>query len=189
MRQFLQVSIGPYRMLLDAEGIHELLEIPPSDQAGSIEHRDWRGQVLTVVNGRRLLGLQNSALQAAHAGVVYSAVADEDVPVMLEVDAVDRLRQVELNDLSHLPALPESVARLFDCVLSDAGVQYYHLRRPLDLLAVIELERQKAALVKPVVATIAPVELPESTNGEISVAEPEPKPAPRVRRNAARRKK
>jgi len=184
----LQVRIGPYRMLLDAEGIHEILEIS-SDNAGSTEHRDWRGQVLIAVNGRQLLGLKDSALPAVHAGVVYSAVADSAALVMLEADGVDRLRQVELSDLSHLPALPESVTRLFDCVLSDAGVQYYHLRRPLDLLAVIETERQKAHAVNFAVAAIAPGELPKPAGGEVETVEVEPKSVPRVRRNAARRKK
>ncbi len=133
MRQFLQVSVGPYQFLLDAEGVHEILDLVthPAEQTG---HRDWRGRVLTAVNARTLLGMQEQTLAPLHAGVVYSPGA-EDAPLMLELDRVDRLLYAELHQLQRLPPLPEPVEQLFDCVLPDKGRQLYHLRRPLDILA------------------------------------------------------
>jgi chemotaxis signal transduction protein len=132
MRQYLQVHVGPYQLLLDAQGIHEILEL--SGQGEVSGYRDWRGKLLVPMNSRRLLGLKKDIFPAVYAGVVYS-FSDDSEPVMFEFDRVERLRQVEENDLSTLPFIPKFAAQLFDLVYSDAtlGVQLYHLRRPLEL--------------------------------------------------------
>ena len=136
MRQYLHVSAGPYQFLLDAEGIHEILELEA--HASAAGYRDWRGRLLPSVNGRCLLGLANCELSPSHAGVVYSAV-DLETPLMLELDRVGRLRYAEDDQLLALPPLPEKAERLFDRVLPDEvlGVQLYHLRRPLDIQALL----------------------------------------------------
>jgi|GEM_PF-722945 hypothetical protein len=133
MRQYLHVSAGPYPLLLDAEGIHEILDLS-HDHADTAGHRDWRGQVLTTINIRTLLGMKDDTLPLAHAGVVYSVEAGEP-PVMLEMDKVERLRLVDDSSLVRLPRVPDAASGLFDCVLPDKnrGLQIYHLRRPLSL--------------------------------------------------------
>ena len=136
MRQFLQVSAGPYQFLLDAPGIHEILDLA-SDHAGTAGYRDWRGCVLPAINARMLLGMQDHTLPPLHAGVVYSAGV-EDAPLMLELDRVGRLRYVEEHQLQRLPPLPVQAAQLFDCVLPDSGMQLYHLRRPLEIQVLLE---------------------------------------------------
>ncbi len=133
MSHYLQVCAGPYQILLDADGIHEILDLDGDDGAEAAGHRDWRGQALTAVNGRSLLGMKDNALPRERAGVVYSAGADA-TPLMLEFDRVVRLRHLDDRGLRPLPLVPKRVLRLFDGVLSDkeAGAQLYHLRRPLD---------------------------------------------------------
>ena len=137
MKQYLHVRAGPYQMLLDAEGIHEILDLSDKDSEAA-GHRDWRGRVLTSVNGRTLLGLKDNVLPLLHAGVVYSS-GDEDTLIMFELDKVERLRLAEEGCLLRLPYVPEQASRLFDGVLHDkiSGAQIYHLRRPLDLVAMI----------------------------------------------------
>lgn len=139
MSNYLHVCAGPYQILLDADGIHEILDLDSGDGAEAAGRRDWRGQVLAAVNGRALLGMKDDALPRERAGVVYSADAD-GAPLMLEFDRVARLRHVGEAGLLPLPPVPERAFRLFDGVFTDkeAGAQLYHLRRPLDAAAFFE---------------------------------------------------
>jgi hypothetical protein len=154
VRQYLHVSAGPYQFLLDAEGIHEILDLECSGAEslnfGASAHRDWRGRVLPAVNGRALLGMQDCVLPPSHAGVVYSA-GNDDAPLMLELDRVAKLRYAEDHELQRLPPLPVQADRLFDCVLPDKvqGLQLFHLRRPLDIQALLA---EWAALPEPAAA-------------------------------------
>jgi len=133
MSHYLQVCAGPYRILLDTDGIHEILDLDGDDGAESAGRRDWRGQALTAVNGRTLLGMKDDVLPRERAGVVYSSNADA-TPLMLEFDYVVRLHHLNELGLRPLPLVPKRVMRLFDGVFldSEAEVQLYHLRRPLD---------------------------------------------------------
>ncbi len=133
MSHYLQVCAGPYQILLDADGIHEILDLDGDDGAESAERRDWRGQALTVINGRTLLGMKDDVLPRERAGVVYSSDADT-TPLMLEFDYVARLHHLNEMGLRPLPLVPKRVMRLFDGVFLDneAEAQLYHLRRPLD---------------------------------------------------------
>lgn len=139
MSNYLHVCAGPYQILLDADGIHEILDLDGDDGAEVAGRRDWRGQALAAVNGRTLLGMKDCNLPRERAGVVYSADESGD-PLMLEFDRVARLRHVGEAGLLPLPPVPERAFRLFDGVLTDkdAGVQLYHLRRPLDVAVFIE---------------------------------------------------
>ncbi len=139
MSHYLQVCAGPYQILLDADGIHEILELDGDDGAEAAGRRDWRGQALTAVNGRTLLGMKDDVLPRERAGVVYSADADA-TPLMLEFDCVVRLRHLNDMGLRPLPLVPKRVLRLFDGVFSDkeAEAQLYHLRRPLDAELLME---------------------------------------------------
>jgi chemotaxis signal transduction protein len=133
VKQYLQVHAGPYQMLLDASGVHEIVELLNDDNCAA-GHRDWRGRVLTSINARSLLGMKDNALPKSHAGVVYSA-CDEDAPVMFELDSVACLRHVEDACFLSLPSVSMQLASLFDCVLPDKerGIQLYHLRHPVNL--------------------------------------------------------
>lgn len=133
MSHYLQVCAGAYQLLLDADGIHEILDLDNGDGAQAAGRRDWRGRALPAVNGRALLGMEDDALSRECAGVVYSAGYD-DTPLMLEFDRVARLRHVGETSLHPLPPVPERVTRLFDGVLQDkeSGAWLYHLRRPLN---------------------------------------------------------
>jgi chemotaxis signal transduction protein len=148
MSNYLQVRAGPYQLLLDADGIHEILELDSGTDAEAAGHRDWRGRILTAVNGRAMLGLKDAALPSGHAGVVYS-IGGEDVPVILELDKVERLRHAEDGAFLPLPPVPERTFLLFDGVLPDreAGIQLYHLRRPLDMAAVCGPKEEPVAQV------------------------------------------
>jgi len=166
MSQYLHVRAGPYQMLLDAEGVHEILELSGEDDGGASGHRGWRGRVLTSINGRTLLGLDDHVLPRVHPGVVYSAGEDE-TPVMLELDGVERLRSADGNNLSALPRVPEQAFLLFDGVLSDKGMgaQLYHLRRPLALADMMEqLAVRRSNLTVPQEAVELPV-VREQTEG------------------------
>jgi len=162
MSQYLHVRAGPYQMLLDVEGVHEILELSGEDDGGASGHRGWRGRVLTSINGRALLGLDDYVLPRVHPGVVYSAGEDE-TPVMLELDGVERLRSADGNNLSALPRVPEQAFLLFDGVLSDKGMgdQMYHLRRPLALADMMEqlAVRQNNLTVSPEAVELSAVEL------------------------------
>jgi chemotaxis signal transduction protein len=137
VKQYLQVHAGPYQMLLDASGVHEIVELLNDDNCAA-GHRDWRGRVLTSINGRSLLGMKDAALPKSHAGVVYSA-SDEDAPVMFELDSVTCLRHVEDTCFLSLPSVSMQLTSLFDRVLPDKerGIQLYHLRHPINLGALM----------------------------------------------------
>lgn len=139
MSHYLQVCAGPYQILLDADGIHEILDLDGDDGAEAAGRRDWRGQALTAINGRSLLGMKDDVLPRERVGVVYSSDADA-TPLMLEFDYVVRLHQLNEMGLRPLPLVPKRVMRLFDGVFLDneAEAQLYHLRRPLDVAVFME---------------------------------------------------
>lgn len=148
MSHYLQVCAGAYQILLDADGIHEILDLDNGDGTQAAGHRDWRGQALTSINGRTLLGMKDDTLTRERSGVVYSAGCG-DAPLMLEFDRVARLRHVGEASLHPLPSVPERVRRLFDGVFPDkeSGAWLYHLRRPLDPAVLLE---QPTAQLEPV---------------------------------------
>jgi len=151
MSHYLQVCAGAFQILLDADGIHEILELDNGDGAQAAGHRDWRGQALTAINGRTLLGMKEDTLTRERSGVVYSA-GYGDTPLMLEFDRVARLRHVGEASLHPLPSVPERVTHLFDGVFPDkeSGAWLYHLRRPLDPAVLMEQSTKQPEPVIPV---------------------------------------
>lgn len=133
MSHFLHVWAGPYQLLLDAEGIHEVLDIE-SDETASLGCWDWRGSILPIVDMRNLCGVDSSAeVSPGRSGVVYSPLADAP-PVVLQLDCVGRLRRAGREDFRPLPTGAKYARRFFDSVLRDmdSGTELYHLRRPLE---------------------------------------------------------
>ena len=133
MNSYLQIKVSEMNVLLDASGVHEILELGrDEDQAYcSLEHRAWRGQVLARVSCRSLLGQKLDAT-AEKAGIVYSPDLGSGTPVMLEADGIVRLDHLDDADFTKLPPVPQRIEAVFDKVhVHDAtGRQLFHLRRP-----------------------------------------------------------
>lgn len=144
MKGFLRIAIACYDVLLDVDGVQEVLEL--EDNAAT--HRDWRDRLLACIDAYALMGLVSDDPGAEVAqrqadgvtrrvGVVYQAADEAALPVILAVDRIVRLLYLDETDFLPLPAVPLRVLALFDAIYPDpvSGVQVYRLRRPLDALA------------------------------------------------------
>ena len=138
MRSYLQVAVGPYQILLDAQGILEIIDLDGDDDTQAAGHRHWRGQSLPVVNARALLSMQDACLPRMHCGVVYSSDEACTALMMLELDRAVGLRNVGNAELKTLPPVSEQATDLFDGVLVDqqTSALLYHLRRPKNIRTV-----------------------------------------------------
>jgi hypothetical protein len=138
MSTCLHVRVGPYPILLDADGVLEVLDLA-GDDATMANCRDWRGMALPAVNARLVFGVPEVSLPAAHAGIVYSDGTDA-APILLEVDKVESLLQIDPDQLRPLPAASRQARQWFDGVWLDtaSGHSRYHLRRDLALARLVQ---------------------------------------------------
>ncbi|TAN48666.1 MAG: hypothetical protein EPN21_14320 [Methylococcaceae bacterium] len=131
MKGFLRIAVACYDLLLDVDGVQEILEL----ESGAATHRDWRGRLLACIDAHALLGMDaGDRADTARIGVVYQVMMDDRTPpVILEADRIKRLIYLDDADFLPLPAVPLRVLALFDKVYPDpdSGAQVYRLRRPL----------------------------------------------------------
>jgi chemotaxis signal transduction protein len=130
MAIYLQVRAGPVQLLLDALAVHEVLSLEKT-ASGAGAHCEWRDQVLAGLNLAEFLGFSSPA---PGMGVVFGST-EAELPVMLQVDEVVRLRNLSPTDWHPLPHVPVATRAYFDAVFldSDGQTQIYRLIKGLDL--------------------------------------------------------
>lgn len=117
MRTFLVFTIEPYRLMVDALRVHELLE---RDRAGRVRgggHLSWRGRLVPEVALADLLG-RKSAAPAGGVDLIYGDDMSATL-VMLRADRVVGLRDINESDLHFLPPLGPELSRLFSGLVLD----------------------------------------------------------------------
>lgn len=124
---YLQLRAGPMLVLLEAGGVHEVLESGWQGQAR--DQAQWRGQVLPVIRLGRFFGFDDAG---GDAGVVCSVGPDEPA-LLLAADAVLGLQAIDAQEWKRLPALPARIGHFFDAAFAGAGQQSlsYRLRSEL----------------------------------------------------------
>ncbi len=131
---YLQVQAGPLLVLLEASGVHEVLDgVGGNEGSGAASargHVQWRDEVLPAIELGRFFGFDGAR---PGASVVYGA-APEQPPLVFQVDRVLGLHKIELHEWKRLPALPADVTRFFDAAYAGAGQELlsYRLRSELD---------------------------------------------------------
>ena len=135
MNSYLQIITGDIKVLLDAAGVHEILELGETgdDAVCASGYRQWRGQALSRVSCRSLFG-QKLHEAAERTGIVYSPELAGNLPVVLEADGIVRLNHLEERYFTGLPLVPRRVSAVFDKVhvCKGSGEQLFHLKRPCD---------------------------------------------------------
>lgn len=124
---YLQLRAGPMLVLLEAGGVHEVLESGWQGQAR--DQAQWRGQVLPVIGLGRFFGFDDAR---GDAGVVYS-VGPGEPALLFSADAVLGLHSIDAQEWKRLPGLPARVGHFFDAAFAGAGQQSlsYRLRGQL----------------------------------------------------------
>ncbi len=112
---YLQVQAGPVRVLLQAAGVHEVIDSATANAARG--HVQWRDAVLPAITLGSFFGFDNVQPTAS---VVYG-VAPEQPPVVFQVDRVEGLHDIDLREWKRLPALPAEVTQFFDAVYVAPG--------------------------------------------------------------------
>lgn len=124
---YLQLRAGPMLVLLEASGVHEVLESGWQGQAR--DQAQWRSQVLPVIRLGRFFGFDDAR---DDAGVVCSVGPDEPA-VLFAAGAVLGLHAIDSQEWKRLPALPARVEHFFDAAFAGSGQQAlsYRLRGQL----------------------------------------------------------
>lgn len=119
MMRYLHICCGRFHLLIQAEGVLEVLDlVDEQENAGNEAHgcRLWRGSSIRVVHLRNLLeeAFEHNPPQAA---LIYSAENAES-PIMLTCDQVIGLVQAEESAFCSLPYFEGELGRYFDKALS-----------------------------------------------------------------------
>lgn len=129
MRDYLTLVVGPFRFLLDADGVCEVLEpdVGPADAWS--RHRWWRNRAVPVWSLRQELDLPS---RVERQTVICRCSGDL---VALEVDRVIGLGRRDQGGARPMAPLPPLVLRLLDgaCLDSHTGLPVLHCRRDLTL--------------------------------------------------------
>jgi len=118
MRTFLVFTVEPFRLMVDAFRVHELLV---RDAAGRIRgsgHMAWRGRLVPEVALPALLGRTADDPAAGGVDLIYGDDMSATL-VMLRADRVIGLRRVEDAELRFLPPLVPGLAQLFSGLILD----------------------------------------------------------------------
>ena len=135
---YLNVDAGNYHLLLNSQSIIEVIDSDTlqdeSSRSDNIMYWIWRDEKLPVVNIYNLLQEREENQQTSKdiMGVVRQR---EETRIIMAVNHINGLLQLEENDFSLLPPLPEKAARLFDKTFQDTKeqIQLLRLRYPLPL--------------------------------------------------------
>ena len=117
MRKFLVFLVGPYRLMVDALRVHDLLARDGAARVRGGGHLSWRGRLVPEVALAALLG-RSGGDPAGGVDLIYGDDMSATL-VTLRADRVVGLRAVEESDLRFLPPLGPGLSRLFAGVLLD----------------------------------------------------------------------
>ncbi len=109
--------LGPYRLLVEAVLVREVLERGALGRVRGGGHLSWRGRLVPEVGLGALLGQKTQAREGA-VEIVYGD-PESDALVMFEVDQVLGLRTLDPSQLHPLPALAPELARFFSLIFLD----------------------------------------------------------------------
>ena len=137
MITYLQITVGPYELLIDTRDVVEVIEPESSSGDASddlvVGDRIWRDKTLPVISLRRVLGLSSSAANGAGGSLVYQR---DGVPfAVLNTDYIAALLAIEDTAFSPVPQLTPQLADFIDGIYVHPTTkqQQLRLRRPLVL--------------------------------------------------------
>ncbi len=117
MKQFLVFVVEPYRMMVEALQVRELLVRGGGGRISGGGHIAWRGRLVPEIGLAVLLGLSGE-LAACGVDLIYGE-GDAGALVMLRADRVIGLRSVVPSDLLPLPLLAPELPKLFSGIVLD----------------------------------------------------------------------
>ncbi len=123
----LVLVVEPYRLMVDALRVHELL--PRGEAGGGVGrpvapvtgggHLAWRGRLVPMVRLAALFGLAGNRPPLPTAVDVIYGDDEAGTLVGFGVDRVVGMRRLAAAELRPLPPLPPEVARLFTGIVLD----------------------------------------------------------------------
>lgn len=134
MKIYIDVAVGCYRLLLDSSRVQEVMRLEQSRQKIHTEasgYREWRGFSIKTLNLSQILQTAaDNKEQHAETAVVFAG--DNDVPVMLLVDRIERLITIDEDKLDPLPLNIDRLREMFDAVYRHNDEDQLLLRLKLD---------------------------------------------------------
>lgn len=120
MQQYLQILSGRYLLLVEANGVLEVLDLSEVQREGGTSHgyRLWRGTSLHVIDLQTLLPDDSTTAKQPQAALVYGAAGIEP-PVMVLCDRVVGLTQADEASFRPLPCSEARLNRYIDRILLD----------------------------------------------------------------------
>ncbi|MEI8393617.1 MAG: hypothetical protein WCF85_02700 [Rhodospirillaceae bacterium] len=139
MTRFVVFMIGPYRLMVDALRVRELLVCDAGGRISGGGHLSWRGLSLTEIGLATLLGVIVPA-EAGAVDLVYGEENGESGPtVAFRADRVLGLRALTVADILPLPPLATpQLAHLFAGLCLD----------PTDRKGILWLDARPAMLLE-----------------------------------------
>lgn len=126
MNSYLQISCGPYRLLLDIAQVIEVGEARTG--SGTATHRPWRERNLPVVNLNAELGLRSAGVEAGLQQVVVRSRLDDTQLTVVDVEHIDRLIELPETELVDVAEVTPELARCIDRVWFDSSTHACLLR-------------------------------------------------------------
>ncbi|MGN7611002.1 chemotaxis protein CheW [Magnetococcales bacterium HHB-1] len=141
---YLLIIAGPFRFLLDAQTI---LEILPASNLEEVEKEAnlgrfiiWRDTPIQLIDSRKLLNI-NSPPEKNYSDIICR-YDHEQLPIAFRIDKALRLTQLQDKDFHPLPPLPAPLPEIFDKTYVNAqGVLSLRFRIPLPMDRILENNR------------------------------------------------
>ena len=156
MKHYLVFTIEPYRLMVEAPQVHELVVGREGGRACGGGHMVWRGRMVPTVELAALLG-RSPPKGAGRVSLIYGDPDGESSAgggvVSFEVDRVVGLRVIGDSEMRFLPPLASALApmlmRLFGGMVLDPadGKGILWLRVRAGTLLALAREHRRAALV------------------------------------------
>jgi len=126
MSGYLQITCGPYRLLLD---IAQVIEVGAARaESGTATHRPWRERNLPVVNLNAELGVRSAGGEAGLQQVVVRSRRDDTQLTVVDVERIDRLIDLPETELVDVAEVTPELARFVDRVWFDSSTHACLLR-------------------------------------------------------------
>ncbi len=110
-------TLGPYRLLVEAVRVFEVLERGVASRVRGGGHMSWRGRLVPEIGLGTLLGHAEAGGEGA-VDIVYGD-PESDAVVMFRADRVLGLRSLDPGQVHRVPALAPELLRLFPVIVLD----------------------------------------------------------------------
>lgn len=135
-----KAEIDAYKVLLDALAVHEILKPEPDMFSSDGKQLAWRDEVLAVIDMGQLLQARQRVHVSLCMAMVYSSMPGQKIALLFDrVTGISGSsdRAAAMQVLPPCGLLPDTLYQVFDGVFTEmtaSGQQFYHMRRPFDLL-------------------------------------------------------